>query len=91
MPLSLVLCLALLAENDKERLLKEVSVMLTFNHPNVMQLIGLSFDGETPLLIMPLMLKGNVLEYVREHREILFVTDPKEHKQVNVAVNKGYV
>ena len=90
MSLPLVLCLALLAEDDKERLLKEVSLMLTFNHPNVMQLIGLSFDGETPLLIMPFMLKGNVLEYVREHREILFVTDPKEHKQVNAAVNEKH-
>ena len=45
---------------DKERLLKEVSLMLTFSHPNVMPLIGLSFDEETPLIIMPFMSNGTV-------------------------------
>ena len=56
--------------------------MQTFNHPNVMKLTGLSFDGETPLIVMPFMSKGNVLGYVREHREILYFTDPKDQNQV---------
>ena len=56
--------------------------MLTFNHPNVMKLNGLSFDGETPLIVMPFMTKGNVLGYVREHRETLYLTDPKDQNQV---------
>ena len=73
-------CIALLAVNDKDRLLKEVFLMLNFNHPNVMSLIGLSFEGETPLLIMPFMSKGNVLGYVREHRETLFLTDINHEK-----------
>ena len=37
-------------------------------HPNVMPLIGLCFDGEMPLLIMPFMSKGNVLEYVKQYK-----------------------
>ncbi|CAI8047951.1 Tyrosine-protein kinase transforming protein SEA [Geodia barretti] len=79
---------ALLAVNDKDRLLKEVLLMLNFNHPNVMSLIGLSFEGETPLLIMPFMSKGNVLGYVREHRETLFLTDI-DHEKVQEATKTG--
>ena len=70
---------------DKERLLKEVSFMITFTHPNVMPLTGLSFDGETPLVIMPFMSKGNVLSYVREQREQLYIiesTDPYEVRRL---------
>ena len=66
--------------NDKDRLLKEVLLMLNFKHPNVMSLIGLSFVEETPLVIMPFMSKGNVLAYVREHRESLFFTDSGDDK-----------
>ena len=46
--------------------------MLSFKHPNVMSLIGLCLDEGTPLLIMPFMAKGSVLEYVRHNREILY-------------------
>ena len=67
---------------DRDRLLKEVSLMATFSHPNVMPLTGLSLDGETPLIIMPFMTKGNLLLYVREHKDTLFVTDTKEQKKV---------
>ena len=67
---------------DKERLLKEVSIMITFSHPNVMPLVGLSFDADTPLIIMPFMSKGNVLEFVREQREKLYITECKDLYQV---------
>ena len=42
--------------------------MSLFVHPNVMPLIGLCFDEEIPLLIMPFMSKGNVLEYVKQNK-----------------------
>ena len=67
---------------DKDKLLKEVSLMLSFEHPNVMPLTGLTFDGEMPLIIMPFMSKGSVLGYVREHRETLYLTETKDHDQV---------
>ena len=69
-----ILILALPSVTDKERLLKEVSIMLSFSHPNVMSLIGLCFDGEIPLLIMPFMTNGTVLEYVKQNRESLYFT-----------------
>ena len=46
--------------------------MLSFEHENVMSLIGVCIDGEMPLLIMPFMSNGSVLEFVRKHKECLF-------------------
>ena len=53
-------------------------MMLSFSHPNVMSLIGLCFDGEMPLLIMPFMTNGTVLEYVKQNRESLYFTQTTE-------------
>ena len=46
--------------------------MLSFEHKHVMALIGVCIDGEMPLLIMPFMSNGNVLEFVRHHKVELF-------------------
>ena len=67
----------------KERLLKEVSLMLTFSHPNVMPIIGLSFDEEMPLIIMPFMSNGTVLSYVRENRKTLFILETSHKIEVS--------
>ena len=47
--------------------------MLSFDHPHVMPLTGVCTDGSSPLLIMPFMSNGNVLEYVRHHKEELLL------------------
>ena len=39
-----------------------------------MSLIGLCFDGDIPLLIMPFMTNDTVLEYVKQNRESLCFT-----------------
>jgi serine/threonine protein kinase len=64
---------ALFSTNDIERMTKEVSAMLNFEHPNVMSLIGVCLDGEMPLIIMPFMSNGSVLEFVKSHREEMFL------------------
>ena len=46
--------------------------MLSFTHPNVMSLIGVCFDEEVPLIIMPYMLSGSVLQYVKQNKEKLY-------------------
>ena len=46
--------------------------MLNFKHPNVMPLIGVCLDGEMPLIIMPFMSNGSVLEFVKSRREEMF-------------------
>ena len=48
--------------------------MLSFEHPNVMSLLGVCLDEEMPLLIMPFMSNGNILEYVQHHKQELHAT-----------------
>ena len=76
-----MLTLALSLGSDKEKLLKEVTTMLSFTHPNVMSLIGVCFDEEVPLIIMPYMSKGTVLGYVKQTQEKLcFDTQPNQEE-----------
>ena len=59
--------------------------MLSFKHPNVMSLIGMCFDGEMPLIIMPYMTNGNVLVYVkRNKRELLLDCEVGDEKVCNL-------
>ena len=72
--------IALSSGNLKVKLLKEVSLMLSFKHPNLMPLLGLCCDEDLPLLVMPFMSGGNVLGFVKRNKDTLhFVqgTDPK--------------
>ena len=70
--------------SDKEKLLKEVTTMLSFKHPNVMSLIGLCYDEEMPLIIMPYMSNGNVLGYVQKKKNGLHLD--KQAKQEEVCI-----
>ena len=55
--------------------------MLSLKHPNVMSLIGVCFDGEMPMILMPFMSNGNVLGYVKQNKwELLLDRDEKEEK-----------
>ena len=56
--------------------------MLSFEHPNVMSLVGVCVDGEMPLLIMPFMSNGSVLEYIRDHKKELLLTSEATHEEV---------
>ena len=70
--------------NDKEKLLKEVTTMLLFDHPNVMSLIGVCFDGEIPMIIMPYMSNGSVLGYVKRNKmKLLFDKEVNEEEVCN--------
>ncbi|CAI8021696.1 Hepatocyte growth factor receptor [Geodia barretti] len=60
---------ALSSEVEKKNLLREISKMASFEHNHVMSLLGVCLDSEMPLMIMPLMVKGSVLEYVRKIKE----------------------
>ena len=55
--------------------------MLSFKHPNVMSLIGVCFDGEMPMILMPFMSNGSVLGYVKQNkRELLFDSEVNEEE-----------
>ena len=53
-------------------MLKESAKMQRFRHPNVMPLIGVCLDGgPTPLIVMPYMVNGSLLDYLRKERASL--------------------
>ena len=56
--------------------------MLSFTHPNVMSLIGVCFDEEVPLIIMPYMSNGSVLGYVKQNKEELYFDSHDNREQV---------
>ena len=74
---------ALFSSGDFERLTKEISTMLNFKHPNVMSLVGVCVDREVPLLIMPFMSNGSILEYVRHHKQDLLLTSESTDEEVS--------
>ena len=57
------------SEREKGNLLKEISKMASFEHQNVMELIGMCLDGEMPLIIMPFMMNGTVLDHVKKVKD----------------------
>ena len=63
-------------------MMQEIIRMLSFNHLNVMPLTGVCTEGQSPLLIMPFMSNGNVLEYVRHHKEELMLTSEATESEV---------
>ena len=71
---------ALFSTSDMDRLAKEISTMLSFEHTNVMSLVGVCIDGELPLLIMPFMSNGCVLEFVKHNKEKLLCINATELK-----------
>lgn len=64
--------------------------MLSFDHPHVMSLIGVSMDRDVPLLIMPFMANGSVLEYVKHHKEQLLHVSEVIESLVNMSVTYMY-
>ena len=72
--------------SDVKKLTNEIDAMLSFDHPNVMPLIGVSVDREVPHLILPFMANGSVLEYVRHHKEDLLYTSEASETQVGQSV-----
>ena len=75
---ALILLAALSSSGDVKRLTKEMSTMLTFEHTNAMSLVGVCIDGDMPLLIMPFMTNGSVLEYVKHYKEEILCINAKE-------------
>lgn len=78
--------IALFESSDVSKMIKEVNMMLSFKHPNVMTLKGVCVDQERPLIIMPFMSNGSVLEYVRNKKEDLLLTNEAKPIQVLILI-----
>lgn len=71
--------------SEIESVTKEIIKMSKFDHPNVMELIGVclapSDEGNIslgPSIIMPFMARGNLLNYLREEADKLFTISEEE-------------
>ena len=60
---------------------KECRIMSGLHHPNVLTLIGVCLDAETPYIIMPLMERGSLLMYLRSDRDNLLICGQFENKE----------
>ena len=58
--------------------------MHQFDHPNVMQLIGVclapSDQGNGPCIVMPFMAKGSLLDHLRKEADNLFVESEEDFR-----------
>ena len=67
-------------------MLKECSKMVKFDHPNVLNLIGVCVDGgPAPFIIMPFMANGSLLGYIKKNRQQLVLSqDSSDNENVGV-------
>jgi len=71
-----ILFAGLLTNDLVDDLLKECIRMQEFDHPNILKLIGVCLDGgPAPYIIMPFLINGSLLSYLKKNREEL-VLDP---------------
>ena len=56
--------------DDVKNFFAESFIMTTFQHPNVLGLLGVCFDSpdSTPLLVLPFMVNGNLKTYLVKFR-----------------------
>ena len=58
--------------------------MKKFEHPNVMNLIGVCIDvGERPYIVMPFMANGSLLTYLKKERPHLTLAEDDESEKVS--------
>ena len=70
-------------------MLKEVEKMQDLDHKNVMSLKGVCLDGGSgPIIVMPYMARGSLLDYLRKERKKLVVPDAVEKDKVNTHTHK---
>ncbi|KAL5469271.1 hypothetical protein EMCRGX_G030502 [Ephydatia muelleri] len=51
---------------DREKFLQEAKILKQYDHPNIVKLIGVSWDMEPVLIVMELMPGGSLLDYLRK-------------------------
>ena len=68
-------CIGFLNKTLVKGLLKECMKMQQFDHPNVLKLTGVCMDGgPSPYLVMPFMMNGSLLTYLKKQRDMLVIS-----------------
>ena len=61
--------------------------MSTFDHPNVLTMNGVCLDGgPAPFIIMPFMMNGSLLAYLKKNRATLVISGNDDEE---VSTNHG--
>ena len=61
--------------------------MTQFNHPNILNMVGVCLDGgPAPFIIMPFMANGSLLAYLKRNRPKLVVS-PENEDDEDVSLN----
>ena len=70
--------------NDLKKLAEESQTMARFDHPNVMQLVGVAISQvqQTLYVVMPFMSQGSLLSYLRKYRADLTVENEESKDMV---------
>ena len=56
------------------KFLEEGLLMKNFDHPNVLGLLGLTFDSEgQPLIVLPFMANGDLKSFVLKQNKVFFL------------------
>ena len=70
-------------EDTIHKVLEESVKMKSFDHPNVLSLIGVCVDaGPAPYIVMPYMSNGCLLTYLKKERRSLILSEGAEEEQV---------
>ena len=76
MTLSNIAFAGLFTPHDLKILALESRIMETFDHPNILKLLGVSFNEcKNLFLVMPFMAQGSLLSYLRKKRDEFLVED----------------
>ena len=64
-------------------MIEESIKMMAFDHPHVLNLIGICVDGgPSPYIVMPFMANGSLLSYLKNHRADLVLPEDANYEKV---------
>ena len=70
-------------QDDIDKIMDEGLKMKKFSHPNVLSLIGVCVDGgPAPYIVMPFMINGSLLAYLKKERSNLILDSSADEDQV---------
>ena len=71
-------------KKEVEQILSEILKMESLSHPHVMNLIGISISNTlSPILIMPFMENGSLLNYLKKERSSWYLDYDEEEECVS--------
>lgn len=63
------------SNQEVDMFIREALTMKGFDHPHVLQFLGLSFEGTSPMMILEFMENGCLLDYMRNENNYIIVSD----------------